>query len=101
MYTITAPKVRVIFTQVRAYLLCLKTFKFVSFYTHFGMKFKQADCIFCLKLFLPNSCILNVFMYVIMYSKRNNHHRNQFIVRRFQSPLYQKIVMNDQPKTYH
>ena len=54
MYTITAPKVRVIFTLVRAYLLCLKTFEFVSFYTHFGMKFKQADCIFCLKLFLQN-----------------------------------------------
>ena len=54
MYTITAPKVRVIFTQVRAYLLCLETFEFVSFYEHFGMKFKQADCIFCLKLFLPN-----------------------------------------------
>ena len=47
-------KIRVIFTQVRAYLLYLKTFEFVSFYTHFGMKFKQADCIFCLKLFLPN-----------------------------------------------
>ena len=32
-HTITAPKVMVILTQVRAYLLCLKTFEFVSFYT--------------------------------------------------------------------
>ena len=32
-HTITAPKVVVIFIQVSAYLLCLKTFKFVSFST--------------------------------------------------------------------
>ena len=43
---------------------------------HFGMKFKQPDCIFCLKLFCR----------IILYSKRNNQHRNQFIVRPFQSP---------------
>ena len=57
MYMITAPKVRVIFTQVRAYLLCLKTFEFVSFYTRFGMKFKQADCIIEI-IFAELSCIL-------------------------------------------
>ena len=32
-HTITAPKDMVMFTQVCAYLLCLKTFEFVSFYT--------------------------------------------------------------------
>ena len=32
-HTITAPKVMVIFTQVQAYLLSLKAFEFVSFYT--------------------------------------------------------------------
>ena len=31
-HTISAPKV-IVFTQVRAYSLCLKTFEFVSFYT--------------------------------------------------------------------
>ena len=31
-HTITAPKALVNFTQVRAYLLCLKTFELVSFY---------------------------------------------------------------------
>ena len=31
--TTTAPKIMVFRTQVRAYLLCLKTFEFISFYT--------------------------------------------------------------------
>ena len=31
-HTITAPKLMVIITLVRVYLLCLKTFEFVSFY---------------------------------------------------------------------
>ena len=32
IHTITAPKIMVIVTLVCAYLLCLKTFEFVSFY---------------------------------------------------------------------
>ena len=32
-HTVTAPKVMAISTNVCAYLLCLKTFEFVSFYT--------------------------------------------------------------------
>ena len=31
--------------------------------------------------------VRNYFCPNILYSKRNNHYRNQFIVRRFQSPL--------------
>ena len=39
-FSTTAPKFLVIFTQVGAYLLCLKTFEFVSFYTQ-NLKFSS------------------------------------------------------------